>query len=204
LSDLKSHWEQAYTTKAETAVSWYQPRLATPVELIRSAAPDVRASIIDIGGGASTLPDSLLQAGYGDVTVVDISETALRRSQVRLGPDAARITWLAADITRWSPSRTWNVWHDRAVFHFLTETSAQDSYIAALEAGTHAGATAIISTFALDGPERCSGLQVQRYSPQTLAERFGPGFKMIDHRAERHVTPGGGVQSFVYVVLARL
>lgn len=204
MTDLQDHWDRAYTTKAATAVSWYQPLPAKSLELIRRAAPDTAASIIDIGGGASTLPDNLLRAGYGDITVVDISEAALKRSQERLGADSGRVTWLVADITTWTPPRTWDVWHDRAVFHFLTDAATQDSYIAALLAGTHSGSTAIISTFALDGPERCSGLPVQRYSAPSLAERIGAKFKLIDQQAERHTTPGGGVQSFIYAVFKRI
>lgn len=204
VTDLREHWERAYKTKAETAVSWYQPFPAKSLELIGSAAPDVAASVIDIGSGASTLPDSLLKAGYSDITVLDVSAAALARSQERLGTDSERVKWLVTDITKWSPSRTWDVWHDRAVFHFLTVPSAQDSYIAALQAGTHTGSTAIISTFALDGPERCSGLPVQRYSVQSLAERIGPPFKLTEHQAERHLTPSGTTQSFIYTVLRRV
>ncbi len=204
MTNLQDHWDRAYATKAETAVSWYQPLLAKSLELIRSAAPNMQASIIDIGGGASTLPDSLLQAGYRDITVADISEAALMRSQERLGAQSGLVNWLVADITKWSPLRTWDVWHDRAVFHFLTDAATQDSYVAALQAGTHTGSTAIISTFALDGPERCSGLPVQRYSVQSLAERIGPTFKLIDHQAESHLTPSATVQSFVYAVLKRV
>ncbi|MDX2141991.1 MAG: class I SAM-dependent methyltransferase [Rhodospirillaceae bacterium] len=201
MTELREHWERAYKTKAETAVSWFQPRLVKSLQLIRDAAPDIRASVIDIGGGASTLPDSLLKAGYADVTVLDISEASLARSQERLGAEAVRVNWLVADITTWSPSRTWDVWHDRAVFHFLTDVKAQDHYIAALRQGTLPGSTAIMSTFALDGPERCSGLPVQRYSPTALAERIGAPFVLMGQHAEHHVTPSGTIQSFIYVVL---
>jgi 2-polyprenyl-3-methyl-5-hydroxy-6-metoxy-1,4-benzoquinol methylase len=203
VTERQEHWERAYKTKAETAVSWFQPLLAISLRLIRDAAPDTRASVIDIGGGASTLPDSLLQAGYSDVTVLDISEAALARSRERLGADAARVNWLVADIVTWSPPRTWDVWHDRAVFHFLTDAAQQDRYIAALRQGTHAGATAIISTFALDGPERCSGLPVQRYSATALAARIGAPYVLTDQYTERHTTPGGLAQSFIYAVLKR-
>jgi hypothetical protein len=185
-------------------MSWYQPQLAKSLQLIRQAAPDTRASVIDIGGGASTLPDSLLLAGYGDITVLDIADAALKQSQERLAAAPGRVSWLVADITHWMPPRTWDVWHDRAVFHFLTAAAAQDSYIAALRQGTHAGSTAILATFALDGPERCSGLAVQRYSATTLAERIGRPFALVDHAAERHITPGGSVQNFTYAVLRRV
>jgi 2-polyprenyl-3-methyl-5-hydroxy-6-metoxy-1,4-benzoquinol methylase len=203
LTELQDHWQRAYKTKAETSVSWFQPLMAKSLQLIGDATPDTRASVIDIGGGASTLPDSLLKAGYSDVTVLDISEAALARSQERLGADAMHVTWLVADITTWSPLRTWDVWHDRAVFHFLTDTVTQARYIDALRQGTHPGSTAIMSTFALDGPERCSGLPVQRYSPAALAERIGAPFVLMDQHAECHTTPGGTIQSFIYAVLKR-
>lgn len=204
MADLKTHWDHAYTTKLETGVSWYQPLLAMSLKFIQKAAPDNTASVIDIGGGASTLPGSLLQAGYTDVTVLDISQAALARSQERMGKDSSCVKWLIADITAWTPQRTWDVWHDRAVFHFLTETVTQDRYLATLRAATDVGSTAIISTFALDGPERCSGLPVRRYSPESLATRIGSPFKLIDQQAERHTTPGGAIQSFSYAVLRRM
>lgn len=203
MPDLQDHWERAYKTKAETAVSWFQPLMARSLQLIRDTTPDMRASVIDIGGGASTLPDNLLKAGYGDITVLDISEAALARSQERLGTDATHVNWLIADITSWSPTRTWDVWHDRAVFHFLTDATQQDRYITALRQGTHSGSTVIMSTFALDGPERCSGLPVQRYNPTNLTECLGAPFVLMDQCTERHTTPGGAVQNFIYVVLKR-
>ena len=202
MSDLQDHWNRAYATKAETAVSWYQPHLAISSELIRTtAAKD--AALIDIGGGASTLAEDMLRAGHRDVSVLDISANALKRTQDRLGEAARAITWIVADITMWSPPRTWDVWHDRAVFHFLTEHAAQDAYITALRAGTQPGSTAVIATFALDGPERCSGLPVQRYGACELAARIGPPFTLIDQRTEKHTTPAGTIQSFCYAVLRR-
>jgi hypothetical protein len=203
MNETREHWEKVYTTRAETAVSWYQPVLAKSLELIREAAPDASSSIIDIGGGASTLPDSLLDAGYRDISVLDVSQAALIHSKARLGQRAADLKWIAADITKWSPERTWDVWHDRAVFHFLNEQAAQDRYIAALRGATTKGSKAVISTFALDGPERCSGLPVQRYSAKTLAQRVGTPFELIGEHSERHLTPGGAVQSFMFAVLIR-
>jgi hypothetical protein len=147
--------------------------------------------------------DDLLSLGYLDVAVLDVSQAALSRSKERLGGLAAKVSWITADITQWSPSQTWDVWHDRAVFHFLTETKDQDAYIAALKAGTKPGSMAVISTFALDGPERCSGLLVQRYSPVGLAARIDGGFDLISEASESHTTPWGGVQNFTYVVLRR-
>src|SRR5580765_822391 len=169
MATTREHWENVYATKSPTEVSWYQPRPELSLSLIRSVAPGVSASILDVGGGASVLVDGLLSAGYFDVTVLDISQTALNHSRERLGQVADRMSWIMADITQWRPPRTWDVWHDRAVFHFLTVTEDQDAYIAALRAATHTGSVAVISTFALSGPERCSGLPVQRYDAASLA-----------------------------------
>lgn len=201
-NDRRSHWDRVYTSKDATDVSWYQRRPELSLELIRAAAPSLESSILDVGSGASTLVDELLLAGYTDLAVLDVSEAALAIAQKRLTA-AERVTWIVADITNWKPSRTWNVWHDRAVFHFLTEAAAQDAYIEALKAATAPGSTAIIATFALDGPEQCSGLPVVRYSPQTLAARLGPGFDLVAQAGEVHRTPAGGRQSFAYAALRR-
>lgn len=199
----RSHWDNVYVTKAETAVSWFQPHSIRSLELIDSASPDRKASVIDVGGGAATLVDDLLARGFGDVTVLDIAEPALEQAKVRLGRAGDRVQWIVADITHWSPERTWDIWHDRAVFHFLTERTQQDAYIAALTAGTAPGATVIMATFALDGPDKCSGLPVQRYSPETLASRLSPAFALTAHAAEMHRTPWGSEQRFSYTVLKR-
>jgi len=156
-----------------------------------------------VGGGASHLVDELLAAGYSDLTVLDVSAAALRRSQERLGAQASKVKWIAADITNWRPERIWRLWHDRAVFHFLTATADQNAYIAALKTATSAGSVIVMSCFALDGPERCSGLPVQRYSPTTLAARLGDEFALVSEAAEQHATPWGSVQSFAYAVLKR-
>ncbi len=197
----QEHWNQVYTAENETEVSWYQPSPKRSLTLIRSAAPNVSSSIIEVGGGASYLVDELLALGYSDLTVLDVSSVALNRSKERLGKLADKVVWIAADITELTPSRTWDVWHDRAVFHFLTQTKDQDAYIAALETGTKPGSVAVISTFALDGPERCSGLPVQRYSPSTLAARIGPKFELVSEASESHTTPWGSLQKFTYAVL---
>ena len=203
MSKTVEHWDRVYSTKRETEVSWYQPHAERSLALIRTAAPDRSASILDVGGGASRLVDELLALGYGDLTVLDVSQAALKRSMERLGAAAYKVSWIAADITQWTPARTWDIWHDRAVFHFLTEAKDQEIYVAALEAATKPGSTAIISTFALNGPERCSGLPVQRYSPATLAARIGSKFQTVSEACEAHLTPTGSIQNFTYVVLKR-
>ncbi|TAJ89267.1 trans-aconitate 2-methyltransferase [Reyranella sp.] len=203
MGSSRSHWEDVYAAKAETAVSWYQRHPVRSLQMIVAAAPDRAAPVIDIGGGASTLVDDLLAEGFGDVTVLDVAEAALAKSKARLGSAKSKVSWIVADITQWKAPRHYQVWHDRAVFHFLTDTARQDAYIAALEDATRPGATVIMATFALDGPEKCSGLPVQRYSPQTLAARLGRSFQLIDEARETHMTPGGSEQHFSYAVLRR-
>lgn len=199
----QEHWDQVYSTKSDTEVSWHQPRPKRSLGLIRSATPNLDASIIDVGGGTSHLVDELLSVGYFDLTVLDVSQAALDRSKARLGGAGKNVSWIAADITTWTPPRSWDVWHDRALFHFLTETKDQDAYISVLRIGTKHGSVAIIATFALDGPERCSGLPVQRYSSTTLAVRIGGEFELVADGLETHRTPWGSIQNFTYVVLKR-
>ncbi|MES2293720.1 MAG: class I SAM-dependent methyltransferase [Pseudomonadota bacterium] len=200
--DRQAHWNAAYTAKSETQVSWFQEVPARSLAMINAAHPT--GSVIDVGGGASRLVDALLQAGDRDITVLDISEAALDRARTRLGDKAALVRWICADITQWKPDRQWDIWHDRAVFHFLTEEPAQDAYIAALTAATHPGSAVIIATFAPSGPERCSGLPVRRYSPADLAQRLGQAFALYDEAAEKHVTPWGAVQDFACAALRRM
>jgi len=201
--DRQTHWNDTYSAKADNQVSWFQVRPERSLELIAAAAPDRAAPIIDIGGGASRLADTLLGLGYSDITVLDIAATGLSRTKARLGAQADKLSWIVADVTQWQPSRIWQVWHDRAVFHFLTEAEAQDAYIAALKRGTAAGSSVIIATFALNGPERCSGLSVQRYSPATLATRLGADFALYAESEESHATPFGTTQPFQYAAFRR-
>lgn len=203
MSTTREYWDRVYETKRETEVSWHQRRPERSLALIQSSAPNLAASVLDVGGGASRLADELLSLGYSDLTVLDVSQTALERSRERLRRLADKVSWIEADITDWTPSRTWDVWHDRAVFHFLTAAKDQDAYIAALNAGTKPGSVAVISTFALDGPERCSGLPVRRYSPASLAARIDGMFEPIAEASEAHTTPWGSVQNFSYAVLKR-
>ena len=203
MGGTRSHWDDVYEGKPATAVSWYQPHSAQSLTLIEAASPGHASAVIDVGGGASTLVDDLLAKGYADLTVLDIAETALAQSKVRLANRAAEVSWIVADVTKWKPLRSYAIWHDRAVFHFLTEPADQDAYIAALKAGTRHGATVIVATFALDGPARCSGLPVQRYSAETLARRIGPPFRLTAQATELHRTPSGTEQRFSYAVLRR-
>lgn len=204
MSGQKPHWESVYATKREDEVSWFQVRAGRSLALICDAAPETDSAIIDVGGGASSLAGDLIDAGYRDASVLDISSAALERARARLREASGKIEWIIADITQWQPPRRWNVWHDRAVFHFLISPQDQDAYIRALDAAMAPGAAAVISTFALDGPEKCSGLPVERYSAATLAARLGEAFQLEKEAREDHVTPGGAVQKFSYAVLRKV
>ena len=203
MTGREDHWNTVYTTKAADAVSWFQPHATRSLALIAAESPAADHSVIDVGGGASTLVDDLLARGHHDVTVLDISGAALDTARARLGDKAGGVCWLVADITAWSPARSWDIWHDRAVFHFLTEPAQQDAYLRVLALGTHAGSTVIMATFAPDGPDKCSGLPVQRYDAESLSRRFGPAFKLVAQAHETHRTPWGSDQSFSYAVLKR-
>jgi trans-aconitate methyltransferase len=200
----QDYWQHVYAGKKESEVSWYQPRPALSIELIEAAGVDTRSAIIDIGGGASRLVDGLLARGYRDLTVLDVSEAALSVTRQRLGGRERDVSWIVSDDTQWMPGRKYDVWHDRASFHFLTSTQDQDDYLRALDAGTAPGAVVIIATFAPDGPKACSGLPVQRYSAATLAARLGQAFELVKEAREDHVTPGGAVQKFSYAVFRKV
>lgn len=196
--DRKSHWEGVYSSKSETQVSWFQEAAGPSLELLTYPGIDRRSAIVDIGGGVSRLVDALLERGHADLTVLDLSGAALKTAQQRLGAKAAPVRWIEADITRWTPERTYDAWHDRAVLHFLTDEADRAAYVRALRNALRPGGLAVIATFALDGPEKCSGLPVQRYSPATLAELLKDGFSALDSRTETHRTPWGSEQRFQY------
>ena len=203
MNDSRRYWDQVYDTKSDDEVSWYQARPATSLALIRAAAPDPATAVIDIGAGTSTLIEELLAAGYRDLMALDVSASAIDRLRRRLGKSGEAVRFIVADIAHWQPPRQWGVWHDRAMFHFLTGRAEQDAYIQALGKALAPGGTAIMATFALDGPEKCSGLPVQRYSAATLSERLGAGFVLVSEAPERHVTPRGVAQSFIYAVFRK-
>lgn len=194
----RDHWAKVYATKAATAVSWFQSQPAPSLLALDrfGAGPD--SSLIDIGGGASGLVDALVERGWRDLAVLDIAAPALAASQARLGERAALVKWLIADITEWHPARSWQVWHDRAVFHFLTQPEQRAAYRRALGTGLAVGGLLVIATFAPDGPEHCSGLEVQRYDAVELGEELGEQFELLDHWREEHVTPTGAVQAFTW------
>ena len=202
-SKQKDHWSRVYEEKAPSAVSWYQAEPEPSLHALERFGAGPGSSFIDVGGGASRLVDALLERGWEDVTVLDIAAPALEAARHRLGTAAGLVHWEVADITDWRPSRHYDVWHDRAVFHFLTASEQREDYRRALEAGVADGGLVIMATFALDGPEKCSGLAVQRYDPVSLAKELGDAFRLLDGWREEHVTPWGSGQSFNWCAFRR-
>jgi SAM-dependent methyltransferase len=202
-SDRQAHWEDVYTKKGENEVSWFQENPAPSLQLIAQAGATHASAIIDIDGGASRLVDYLVDGGFEDVTVLDLSQGALEAAKGRLGGLAARVHWIVADATIWEPPTAYDIWHDRAAFHFLTEDRDRAAYVGRLERALKVGGHAIIATFALNGPERCSGLPVVRYDPASLGETLGRAFQLVNTRQHTHATPWGSDQSFQFSVFRR-
>ncbi|HLY15756.1 MAG TPA: class I SAM-dependent methyltransferase [Bryobacteraceae bacterium] len=197
--DPEAHWESVYRAKAPDAVSWYRPHLDLSLRLIERAATSRAASIIDVGGGESTLVDDLVRLGYQNLTVLDIAPTALAVTRSRLGPAAESVQWIAADVTRVAlPHDSFDVWHDRAVFHFLTTLEERAAYVQNVLMSMRPGGSVIVSAFGPEGPTHCSGLDVVRYDAQTLHNQFGRAFRLVDSAQELHRTPWGTTQQFVY------
>lgn len=195
----RAHWDKVYSAKAPDQVSWYRPHLDTSLALIERAAPDRDAAIIDVGGGESTLVDDLLARGYANVTVLDISRTAIDFTKARLGGAAKMARWIVGDITRAElADHAYDLWHDRAVFHFLTAAERRREYVRCVAKSVKPGGHVIIGAFGPEGPERCSGLAVARYDAESMHAEFGRGFRLVEHRLEDHVTPFGSVQQFLY------
>ena len=198
MSDRTAHWEAVYTTKSENEVSWFQETPATSLRLIRDANASRVSRIIDIGGGASRLVDALLHEGFHFLTVLDISAAALDGAKMRIGAASANVDWIVTDITKWTPQGTYDIWHDRAAFHFLTDATDQEAYVDRLRSALAPNGQVIIGTFALDGPEKCSGLPVQRHDARSLGELLGSGFALADNFTEAHRTPWGSIQHFQF------
>ena len=197
--ESKAHWERIYKSKGVREVSWFQEHASQSIALIKKTGVSPGAKIIDVGGGASTLVDDLLDEGYSEIAVLDISGAALRRSQDRLGDRASRVTWLELDITQAElNSNFYDVWHDRAVFHFLTRADDRNRYVQAVNRSVKSGGHVIVASFAPAGPERCSGLEVVRYSPETMHDEFGNDFELVDSTTQTHHTPFGTDQQFIY------
>jgi SAM-dependent methyltransferase len=196
--DRQAHWQNVYGTKSEKEVSWFQESPTISLDLIHATGVKPDASIIDIGGGASRLIDSLLDEGFEAITILDLSEKALATTKVRLGERAPRVRWVVADVTTWEPTQTVDVWHDRAAFHFLTEAGDRAAYAERVSKTVRPGGHVIIGTFAPDGPERCSGLPVQRHDARSLGETLGRSFELVESRHHDHKTPVGGTQRFQF------
>ena len=200
----EGHWQSVYTSKAENSVSWFEAEPAVSLALIALAGTPPDAAVIDIGGGASRLVDRLLERGFADVTVLDLSAAALDAARARLGARAAAVRWLVADATTWEPTRRYALWHDRAALHFLIDPADRAAYLARLRRALLPGGHAIIGTFAPDGPARCSGLPVQRYDAESLGAALGPEFQLLDSRRHTHRTPSGIEQRFHFGTFRRL
>lgn len=196
----KEHWQKVYSSKATNTVSWFQEHAEVSLQLIRETGVAPDAAIVDIGGGASVLVDDLLAAGFENLTVLDLSAAALRAAQDRLGSKRAQLVrWIEADITQADlPAWSYEVWHDRAVFHFLTGPEDRAAYVRLVSRAVKPGGHVIVATFAEDGPTQCSGLPVMRYGAEQLHGEFGPAFTLVEHRKEVHRTPFGTDQRFVY------
>jgi SAM-dependent methyltransferase len=199
----REHWEGVYRERGPAEASWFQAEPQPSLELIRTAAPDRRGGVIDVGGGTSPLAAQLIEHGFEAVTVLDVSAHALNQAQTAAGPAAEAIEWIHADLLTWQPPRTWRIWHDRAVFHFLTEPADRAAYLATMRRALTAGGTVILGTFAPDGPAHCSGLPVARYTPGTLAAELGTGFTLTQAHHVRHHTPTGAAQPFTWITARR-
>lgn len=203
MTDAKTHWNNVYLSKQPSEVSWYQAHLHTSIELIERSGVTQTDHVIDVGGGASTLVDDLLDRGFKNLTVLDISSNAIDVSKTRLGSRGALVHWISDDILSVHLDEAkYRFWHDRAVLHFLTNLEDRRTYIGQVRHALLPGGFVIISAFSLDGPSRCSGLETFRYSRESLLAEFGPGFHLREVRSERHRTPAGAVQDFLYCLLS--
>lgn len=198
--DSRTHWDRVYTTRSAQEVSWYQPHAEQSLSLIERIAAGRPSRLIDVGGGASTLVDDLLARGRFDVSVLDLSDAALKVARQRLGEQQARrVQWLVGDVTAVAlPANAFDIWHDRAVFHFLTEPAQRAAYVSQVRRAVRPGGHVIVAAFGPNGPLQCSGLPVMRYSADALYSEFGEAFELVEHSSEAHHTPGGAVQQFVY------
>jgi trans-aconitate methyltransferase len=200
----QAHWEKVYASKGENEVSWFQENPAPSLDLIAKAGATAASAVIDVGGGASRLVDALIEDGFRAVTVLDLSEAALMAAKARLGSLADQVQWVVADVTAWEPqAAAYDVWHDRAAFHFLTEERDRTAYVTRLTKAVKPGGHAIIATFAPDGPERCSGLPVERYDAQSLGRAVGDAFELVETLRHEHRTPWGSEQRFQFSLFRR-
>jgi len=203
MAEDPNRWDDVYQSKEEAETSWYEDRPQVSLDLIAATGVTIDAAIVDVGAGASRLVDCLLEQGFRRITVLDLSDTALARARARLSDDVP-VDWVVANVLDWQPSAHFDVWHDRAAFHFLTDAPDQEAYLRVMDQALVPGGHAIIGTFALAGPERCSGLPVARYDATLLAERLGPGYRLIQSLMHDHVTPWGSVQRFHFGLFRKI
>jgi SAM-dependent methyltransferase len=203
IHDRPRHWNEIHDRRSTDELTWFQPHASTSLELIAAARTESGAAVIDVGGGASVLVDDLLGAGFRDVTVLDVSASALATTRRRLGASAATVEWITTDLLDWSPTRRYSLWHDRAVFHFLVADDQRRRYLEILREALAPEGHVVIATFAADGPLTCSGLPVRRYSPGELATELGAGFETVATRREEHITPAGAIQPFTWILARR-
>ncbi len=201
--DRKTHWENIYESKALNEVSWYQPVPHTSLRLIREFQQDKSAAVLDAGGGDSFLADHLLKAGFSDVSVLDISANAIQRAKERLAENAPKIKWIVSDVLEFSPAQNYDCWHDRAVFHFLTEEQDIRSYVRLVSGSIRPGGTLIIGTFSEQGPLKCSGIPIRQYNEDLLEATFAAHFEKISCETEEHPTPFNTLQSFIFCTFRR-
>ncbi len=202
MSDRQQHWQQVYDSRDVSEVSWFQDEPSVSLRLVESVA-DPSCTVVDVGGGASLLVDALVVRGFTDLTVVDVSQRALDIVRARLDSHGIRVTMVESDIVEWDPSRTFDVWHDRAAFHFLTDNDSRARYVDLVARSVVPGGSLIVATFATDGPTHCSGLEVARYSAAELTAQFAAHFTLVADEREEHCTPSGALQMFTWVVLRR-
>lgn len=201
----KTHWETVYQTKSDREVSWFSEHLDNSLRMILNTKARKEAAIINVGGGSSTLADDLLEKGFADVSVLDISRAAMKKSRERLGSRAEQIKWIEADITEVSlPENHYDIWHDRAVFHFLTAPEDRKKYVELVMRSLQVGGHIIVASFGENGPQKCSGLDVMQYSPEAMRDEFGDEFKLVKSFHETHKTPFGTTQEFVYCYCRKL
>jgi len=201
-SGAAARWDSAYSQGDDTR-SWFEEQPGMSLRMLSSAGVLVAGAVIDVGGGASSLAGALLDRGFRDITVLDISAAGMQYARRRLGPRAGQVQWLTSDVLTWRPRRRYQAWHDRAVFHFLTTARQRQEYLQTLRAATAAGAIAVFGCFAPDGPQHCSGLPVARYSPQQLADELGGEWLLISQDREEHITPAGTIQPFTWAALRK-
>jgi 2-polyprenyl-3-methyl-5-hydroxy-6-metoxy-1,4-benzoquinol methylase len=202
--DRAGHWDRVYTDKLETALTWFQDEPSPSLALFDALHIQPTASVVDVGAGASRLVDALLDRGFDDVTVLDVAERALEVTRRRLGPRVEQVRWLTQDVLAWRPDRRFDVWHDRAVFHFFVDPSDRARYVDVVQSAVNVGGHVLVATFAPDGPKQCSGLPTARYDAESLSTVFGDGFHVVDTRPEEHQTPFGTLQAFTWTALTRV